>query len=127
MATDLLQRGADLVDGFRASHLARLATYRRDGESVRIAAATGATVMEVTDESGVSVRTRQMDFIVSVADLSLAGQPTEPRVGDRITMTDGGRALVFEVLALPGGEHFRTDPTGRMFRIHAKQVTEAAG
>ena len=122
---DLLQQGVDWLDGQRMAHLSRTVTYQRGGESVEIAATLGTMSLEVSDEAGVMVRTRQTDFIVSAAALVLGGAAVTPRVGDRILLPSGGKVLVFEVLALPGGEHFRpADPTGTALRIHAKQVDE---
>ena len=122
---DLLQQGVDWLDGQRVAHLSRSVTYQRGGESVEIAATLGATSLEVSDEAGATVRTRAADFIVSAGSLVLGGAAVMPLAGDRILVPSGGKTLVFEVLALPGGEHFRpADPTGTALRIHAKQVDE---
>jgi hypothetical protein len=122
---DLLQQGVGWLDGMRTAHLSRTVTYQRGGESVEIAATLGATSLEVSDEAGATVRTRQTDFIVSAGTLVLGGAAVVPQVGDRILVPSGGKVLVFEVLALPGGEHFRpADPAGTALRIHAKQIDE---
>ena len=122
---DLLQQGVDWLDGQRMAHLSRTVTYQRGGESVEIAATLGTMSLEVSDEAGVMVRTRQTDFIVSAAALVLGGAAVTPQVGDRVLVAAGGKTLVFEVLALPGGEHFRpADPAGTVLRIHGKQVDE---
>jgi len=122
---DILQQGVDWLDGQRTAHLSRTVTYQRGGESVEIAATLGATSLEVADEAGATVRTRQTDFIVSAAALVLGGATVTPQVGDRILVPSGGKVLVFEVLALPGGEHFRpADAAGTALRIHAKQIDE---
>ena len=127
---DMLQQAVDWLDGQRTAHLSRPVTYQRGGESVQIAATLGATSMDVADEAGATVRTRQTDFIVSATALVLGGAAVTPQVGDRILVPSGGgeKTLVFEVLALPGGEHFRpADPTGTALRIHAKQIDEVTG
>jgi hypothetical protein len=91
--------------------------------------------VEVTDDTGAMVRSPQMDFIVSADALVLGGVTITPQVGDRIFVVhvsdDDGAAggvmktLVYEVLSLPDGRHYRPcDPGGRMLRIHAKQVDE---
>lgn len=122
---DLLQQAVDWLGGQRVAHLSRPVTYQRGGESVEIAATLGATSLEVSDEAGAMVRTRQTDFIVSAGELVLGGVAITPQVGDRILVPSGGKTLVFEVLALPGGEHFRpADPMGTTLRIHAKQIDE---
>ena len=122
---DMLQQGVDWLDGVRTAHLSRTVTYQRGGESVEIAATLGATSLEVSDEAGATVRTRQTDFIVSAGALVLGGAAVTPQVGDRILVPSGGKVLIFEVLALPGGEHFRpADPAGTALRVHAKQIDE---
>jgi hypothetical protein len=124
---DLLQQGVDWLDGQRVAHLSRTVTYQRGGESIVIAATLGATSLEVTDDAGATVRSPQVDFIVSADGLVLAGTVTTPQVGDRIRVA--GVALdqvrVYEVLALPDGKHYRPcDPGGRMLRIHTKLVDQ---
>ena len=122
---DLLQQAVDWLDGVRTSHLSQTVTYQRGGESVQLAATLGSTGYETSDDFGATVQARTTDFIVSAEALVLDGQVTTPQPGDRISVTAGAKVLVFEVLALPGGEHFRlADPHGRMLRIHTKQVDE---
>jgi len=132
---DLLGQAVAWLNGQRVAHLSRQVTYQRGDNSVEVAATLGATSLEVTDEAGVTVRTGQADFIVPADALVLGGVKVKPQVGDRILVPEGdpstgsgqGKTLVFEVLALPGGEHFRpADPTGTALRIHAKQIDEVA-
>lgn len=122
---DLLEQGVDWLDGVRSTHLSRLVTYQRGGESIEIAATLGATTLEVADDAGVSMRSPQTDFILSAAALVMGGIVTMPLVGDRISMASGGKTLVYEVLALPDGRHYRPCDGGRrMLRIHAKLIDE---
>jgi len=115
----------DWLDGQREAHLSRPVTYQRGGESIQIAATLGATSLEVVDDAGTTVRSPQTDFIVSAAALVLGGIAAAPLVGDRISMPSGGKTLVYEVLALPDGRHYRPcDSGGRMLRIHAKLIDE---
>ncbi|OQB80318.1 MAG: hypothetical protein BWX88_04605 [Planctomycetes bacterium ADurb.Bin126] len=115
----------DWLDQQREAHLSRPVTYQRGGESVEIAATLGATSVGVTDDAGATVQSPQTDFIVSADALVLGGVVVTPQVGDRISLTSGGKAQVYEVLSLPDGRHFRRcDGSGRMLRIHAKQVDE---
>jgi len=109
----------------RQSHLSRLVTYQRGGDSVEIAATLGSTTYEVADEAGVTVQAKATDFIVSAEALALGGAVTRPQVGDRVRVTGGDKVLVFEVLDLGGAGHYRPcDPHGRTLRIHAKQIDE---
>jgi hypothetical protein len=123
---DLLQQGVGWLDGQREAHLSRPVTYQRGGESVQIAATLGATSVEVADEAGATVQSPQTDFIISADALVLGGTVVTPLVGDRINVPSGGdKTLVYEVLSLPDGRHFRRcDGSQRMLRIHAKQVDE---
>ena len=126
---DFLQRGIRWLNRQREAHLSRPATYQRGGESIAITATLGATSVEVTDDTGATVRSPQMDFIVSAAELLLGGTAATPRIGDRIHVAsaDGtaGKTLVYEVLTLPDGKHYRPcDPDGRMLRIHTKLTDE---
>jgi len=127
---DFLQRGIRWLNRQREAHLSRPATYQRGGESIAITATLGTTSVEVTDDTGATVRSPQMDFIVSASALALGGVAVAPRIGDRIHVAsaDGtagalGKTLVYEVLTLPDGRHYRPcDGDGRMLRIHTKQV-----
>ena len=125
--SDLLQQGVDWLDEQREAHLSQPAVYQRGDESVEIAATLGSTSVEVTDDAGATVQTPQMDFIVSADALVLGGVAVTPQVGDRISVSSGGKTAVYEVLSLPDGRHYRPcDGSGRMLRIHAKQVDEEA-
>jgi len=132
---DLLQHGVAWLNRQRVAHLSQCVVYRRGGEAVELAATLGATTVDVTDDTGATVRSPQTDFIVSADALVLGGAPIVPKVGDRLFVTHapdeggttggGGKTLVYEVLSLPDGRHYRPcDPGGRMLRIHAKQVDE---
>jgi len=128
---NFLQRGIAWLDRQRVARLSQPVQYQRGGKSVELAATLGATTVEITDDAGAMVRSPQMDFIVSTDALALGGVPVTPRIGDRIFVTrapgeDGTvKTLVYEVLSLPDGRHYRPcDPGRRMTRIHAKQVDE---
>ena len=120
---DLLQQAVGWLDGVRTSHLSQTVTYQRGSESVQLAATLGSTGYETSDDYGATVQARTTDFIVSADALVLDGQVATPQPGDRISVTARTKTLVFEALALPGGEHYRpADPHGRMLRVHTKQT-----
>jgi len=130
---NLLQHGVAWLNRQRVAHLSQTVVYQRGGESVELAATLGATTVDVTDDTGATVRSPQTDFIVSADALVLGGAVVTPRIGDRVHVTRATdnapdapvRTLVYEVLSLPDGRHYRPcDPGGRMLRIHAKQVDE---
>ena len=122
----MLGQAAAWLDSMRVAYLSRTVTYSRGAESVELSATLGSTSYEVTDDAGATVRAKATDFIVSPDALVVGGVKVTPQLGDRIEMTAGERVLVFEVLALPGGEHFRpADPLAKALRIHAKHVDTA--
>jgi len=130
---NFLQRGVNWLDGQRVQHLSQSVVYQRGGESIELAATLGATTVDVTDDTGAMVRSPQTDFIISADVLVLGGVLIVPKVGDRVHVaraTDDApdattKTLVYEVLSLPDGRHYRPcDGGGRMLRIHAKQVDE---
>jgi hypothetical protein len=122
---DLLGQAVDWLDQMRVAHLSRQVTYQRGDESVDVAATLGSTGYEVSDEAGATVQAKTTDFIVSADALVLGGTAVTPLVGDRIRVPARAKTLVYEVLAMPDGRHWRPcDGGGRMLRIHAKQVDE---
>lgn len=121
--TDLLEHGAAWLDQQRSRHLTRTVTYLRGEESVDLPATIGQTTFEQADEYGVIHRTQSRDYLISAADLVLAGAAEQPKAGDRIRETVGEQMLIYEVMA-PGGEppwRF-SDPYRRTLRIHTKFV-----
>ena len=124
---DFLQRGIAWLDQQRVKHLSQTVTYQRGGESVPIAATLGTTSVEITDDTGATVQSPQMDFIVSADALMLGGTAATPRIGDRVHVAAAEKTLVYEVLSLPDGRHYRPcDGNRQMLRIHAKQVDEVS-
>jgi len=123
---NMLSNGIVWLNRQRVKHLSQTVVYQRGGESVPLAATLGATTVDVTDDTGATVRSPQTDFIVSADALVLGGAVITPRIGDRVHVAaDTGKTLVYEVLSLSDGRHYRPcDPGGRMLRIHAKQVDE---
>jgi len=131
---DFLHRGVSWLNQQRVQHLSQCVVYQRGDESISIAATLGQTSVEITDDTGATVQSPQMDFIVSGDALVLGGVVIVPKVGDRIFVTAStgvagvagvAKTLVYEVLSLPDGRHYRPcDGNGLMLRIHAKLVDE---
>jgi len=90
---------------------------------VDLPATIGKTVFEQADEYGVIHRTQSRDYLISAADLVLAGVPEQPKAGDRIRETVGEQIFLYEVMA-PGSEPpWRySDPYRKALRIHTKFV-----
>lgn len=124
---DLLAKGSELIDRTRRAHLSRTVVYRRGDDTVELAATVGSTAFDRTDEYGVIHRIESRDYLVTAADLVLAGEKVTPKAGDRITETDGSRVHEYEVMA-PGGEPAwrSSDPQRMSLRIHTKFVRTGA-
>jgi len=121
---DALQNAAAWLDGKRKAHLSRTVVYERDGRSVEVKATIGRKAYEVADSYGASVWVESTDFIVTAADLRVAGVRTLPEAGDRIRLEVGDETCVYEVMA-PGGRmsHYTAaDPQATAWRIHTKLV-----
>ena len=126
--TDLLEQGAAWLDDQRVQHMSRTVTYCRGDDSVDVQATIGQTLFEVDNGTGVLEKTESRDFLISTAELVLAGEEALPLRGDRIRETDAAQVFVYEVMA-PGREpHWRySDPYRNTLRIHTKHVdTEVA-
>jgi hypothetical protein len=120
---DLLEQGAAWLDRQRSRHLTRTVTYLRGTERVDLPATIGQTTFVQADEYGAIRRSESRDYLISTADLVLAGAAAQPKAGDRIRETVGEQVFLYEVLA-PGGEPpWRySDPHRRTLRIHTKFV-----
>ena len=110
---DLLAQGAAWLEQQRTRHLATTVTYVRGASTVDVLATIGRTKFEADDGHVVCVEFTDRDFLILVADLILAGQPTEPERGDLIR--EGPRE--FEVL-----EWRFSDPYRQTFRITTKHT-----
>lgn len=121
--TDLLEKGAAWLDQQRSRHLTRTVTYLRGADGVDLPATIGSTTFEQVDEYGVVRRTQARDYLLSAADLVLAGAVTEPQAGDRIHETVGAQVFLYEVMA-PGGEPpWRySDRYRQTLRVHTKCI-----
>lgn len=120
---DILETASTWLEGQRLKYRTRMVTYVQSGDEVELAATIGRTQFEVDDGYGVIERTESRDFLVTAAELVLAGTPTLPERGDQIRETQDTTVFVYEVLA-PGKEpHWRySDPYRRTLRIHTKQI-----
>lgn len=126
---DMLEQAATWLDGIRRDHASQTVIYERDDRLVEVAATIGQKSYEVADSCGASVWVESTDFVITAADLVIAGVLTLPEAGDRIRMEAGGVVRIFEVMA-PGGDmsHYTAaDPYRTAWRVHSKHVdTEGA-
>ena len=123
---DMISQGLAWLDAQRVKFLSRMVVYQRGSESLELAATIGRTEFEQADEYGIVHKTQSRDFLVSAADLVIAGATVLPKSGDRVRETTGGQTFVYEVLAQnQTGERppWRySDPQRRTLRIHTKLI-----
>lgn len=94
-------------------------TYRQGGVSVEVTAVVGKHPFRVDEPEGGALYIETRDYLVAQADLVHAGQPIEPRDGDRIE--EAGR--VYQVVSVGGEPPYRwSDPAQQELRIHTQLV-----
>ena len=90
-------------------------TYNQDGDAKTVYATWGKKDYEIVSESGLTIGSHVIDFLITAADLGF-----EPEPGDMIT-ADGVR---YEVMPL--GEDINgwrwSDPYCHTYRIHTRHV-----
>lgn len=120
---DLLESGSQWLDSQRRQHMSRRVLYCRGLASVEVLATVGRTEFEVDDGSGLLTRIESRDYLVTAADLVLAGELVTPQRGDKIRETLAGAIEVYEVMAPAGSPEARySDPYQTAWRIHTKHV-----
>lgn len=121
--SNMMETGMAWLNAQRRSHLSTVIQYRRDAATAEVLATFGNTIYEVVDDTGKAVKSKGVDFIVSVSDLVDAGFG-EPLEGDKIDILSGDDAgKVYEVLMLAGDNPYRPhDPHGNAVRIHTKLI-----
>jgi len=114
--TNLLKTGSDWLEEMRSAHCSSLVTHRRGVLFATMKATWSRVSYETVDESGLSVGSQVVDFLVLAADFP----STTPLIGDII---DTGTER-YEVM--PVGEDVKgwrwSDPYCRTFRIHTRQI-----
>lgn len=114
---NMMDRLNDFVRTQRRNSCARTVVYRFvQGGETECQAAIGKSLFRVDDISGITTRTRTLDFIIEACEL-----PREPQKGDGIVYQD----KLFEVNA-PDGEpcwHWSGDDC-KTYRIHAHSLGE---
>lgn len=107
---------------------AEAVTYSRVNQTTTLTLSTYATLgrnpLSVVGNASESalVDVNEMDFLIRVSDLILDSAAVEPRRGDRIGVTLGGVAMVFEVNFAGTDQVFSYDPHRTLYRIHTKRI-----
>ena len=117
---DMLDTGMTWLREQRVAHMARTVTYTRANDSVELAASIGRTIFRSLDEYGIEVRFVTRDYLITTADLILAGSAVEPQDGDKITVGD----YMYEVMKPETGEpSWRyADAYRGTLRVHTKEI-----
>lgn len=121
-----LTDGMAWLNTTRSTKLSESVSYDKNTEIITITALRGSSTYDSAEEGGIVAEARSTDFIVSAADLVFAGGVLFPEEGDKISVTVDGVVSIFEVLASPGGTHYKPlDGTGIMLRIHTRLIDTA--
>lgn len=127
--SDLLDRGLAWLAGKRHDHMTREVEYQRGSDIITISATRGRSRFEQADESGMSMESKSVDWIVRASDLVFVGRVVEPERGHKVHWTDAaGNRHTYELLSDNGLPVFSyADGSRRTIRVHTKHVkTEVA-
>ncbi|MBK8916316.1 MAG: hypothetical protein IPM64_17265 [Phycisphaerales bacterium] len=120
--SNLLDRGARMLDRLRKQSMSGVVTYRRGSAEVSVSAARGVSRFDTIDDSGGVLAVTSEDFLVSASDLVLDGNVTTPMRGDVIEAEEGGRTRQYAVLPPTGSTPCWRWADGFRYtiRIHAR-------
>lgn len=103
-------------------------TYKRGGDTIDGLSAIPVKVRNselLLSDTPVTVTNQEQDWIITVADLAIAGQLIVPKTGDVILWAVAGATRRFKVKKRLGDRTYRyADPTRLLFRVYTE---EAAG
>jgi hypothetical protein len=120
---DMIADGTSWVADQLKDHVSQSVTYRRGSQSVTVAATIGRTQYQVEQHDGSFLRVWTRDFIVQTADLVLGGLRVDPKRGDTIEETAGGRTYTYEVCAPTGNPPYEpADAFRAAVRIHTQET-----
>jgi len=118
---DLFETASDWLTGLFAAKASKAIVYRRGAVSLRFNATLGNTQLQAIDGAGMAIEVESLDFLFEAGELDFGAGAVLPAEGDRIDY----RGKTYEVLAVPGGSHYReTDPYGHGLRVHTKLIEE---
>ena len=126
---NLFDQAAAWVAAQTKAHASQSVVYRRGDDTVPIQAAPGRTVYESLDRDGVTAKIESADWLITTADLILAGQNVLPKRNDLIEFTLNGIKNTFKVLPMSKDipEFTYCDKgTQSMIRVHTKLIDQEA-
>jgi hypothetical protein len=121
--SNVLASGVEWLMGKVKANAAETVTYSRSASSVSVNAILGRTQTEQPiNDSGATVRSNWIDFLIDGDDLVISAATIKPQQGDTITRSDGA---VYEVTAMGSEPCFRrSSEHGTLLRIHTMRVSE---
>lgn len=123
---DLLQTGSQWLAGQLKSHAGRSVIYSRGSSTVTITATKGQADLERLGVDPATVEDETADWILTAADLILAGAVAEPALGDRITETIGSTTAIYQVVSIGGARAWRyTDGNRYQLRVTTQLISES--
>ncbi len=118
MPEDLLQQGHQYLAEQLEAFMSVPVVYKRGAHQVALQAVKGRSTLDLVSAEGSSYQIRTTDFLVVTEKLILNGQATEPKQGDLVEQTIGGKVHKFKVLSRSGVAHFvPLDPHSTMLRV----------
>ena len=121
--TNIMRAGAELLSEQRHASMSESVVYKRDAQSVAIAATVGSVQASPQDTEGMIVDAESVDFIIRAADLVLGGSGTTPQDGDTIEYDAGGGVIVYQVRRDELDQVYRPcDEYGLDWRVHTKRL-----
>ena len=122
--SDRLETGVAHLASRLKSHASRPVTYRRGALSATVSATLDSQLLRTTDRLGnTKVERTDRDFLITAADLVLAGQVVTPQRGDQVDVTFGSVTERFEVVAVGTEPHWRYEDNHQMvLRVHTKSI-----
>jgi hypothetical protein len=122
--SNMLRDGMAWLANKLRTHAGVSVVYRRGVSSVTVTATVGRTLLQLSDDLGVSrMEWTDRDYLVTASALIIGGVAVLPQRGDRVEETAGGKTYVYEVMA-PGREPVWkwSDEYKTVLRIHTKQI-----
>lgn len=94
---------------------------RGSASSPQFTAGVGRTRFDVETSEGYSIRHRQRDYLIAIADYVLDNVASEPQTGDVIT--EGTKTYQVLPISADGKPFEFSDTFHQQYRVHTKELT----
>jgi hypothetical protein len=99
--------------------------YRRGASNCALNATVEIQNYDIVREEGAITTWASRDYLFRPQDFFLDGVPAQPRRGDRIEESIGGKKCLYEVMGPGDGPHWEwADEFRNRMRVHTKLVKE---